>query len=413
MPGVSIRRNRHGYLVFRFYGLTGGQSERQRGTNLEDTPSNRKLMEAQVTIINDQMTKRIFDYSLYFKEQAGVEVERGTIDQLHPKWMERTRRQDGVRESLIYDRDRYHKHYISPAIGHVRLLEMTVEDLELFSAYLRLAPTEKKKGKDVPNVVNIRGRVLVCRGLSRKTARNVIDGPLRGMFRDHNTTGKPSPFEKLKWGKIIPKRREPFTAEEEAQILDHFLRHESRRHYYPLVHTLLHTGARPSELLGLRRGRLDLKAGQAEIAVSRTYGEDNPTKTTASTRTLVLDWDTVRVLRQAEPLNHDADSFVFVNTDGQPINLDTFRKHTWRKALRALGIKARAVYATRHTFISRALSNGANPKFIAEHTGTSLTMIEKHYGSYIHNDARQQLAIARGTVQATEHPEPFRVNRAS
>src|SRR5262249_4964788 len=142
--------------------------------------------------------------------------------------------------------------------------------------------------------------------------------------------------------------------------------------------------------------------------------QDNPTKTSASTRTITLDWDTVRVLRQAEPLHYDGDSFVFTNTDDAPINVDTFRKHVWKGALRALGIKPRTVYATRHTFISRARANGSNPKFIAEYTGTSLAMIEKHYGSYIRNDARVQLAIARGILSNDElcatgtQPDPFR-----
>jgi hypothetical protein len=51
-------------------------------------------------------------------------------------------------------------------------------------------------------------------------------------------------------------------------------------------------------------------------------------------------------------------------------------------------------------------------------------MIEKHYGSYIKNDARVQLAIARGTITlgdsaqpqqeaVNDDPAPCRVDRAT
>ena len=53
--------------------------------------------------------------------------------------------------------------------------------------------------------------------------------------------------------------------------------------------------------------------------------------------------------------------------------------------------RARKFYATRHTFISDALSHGLNIKWIAEYCGTSVAMIEKHYGRYIKSDSTEQL----------------------
>jgi hypothetical protein len=35
---------------------------------------------------------------------------------------------------------------------------------------------------------------------------------------------------------------------------------------------------------------------------------------------------------------------------------------------------------------------GANPKWLADYCGNSLTMIEKHYGNYIRNDSEEQLS---------------------
>ena len=48
--------------------------------------------------------------------------------------------------------------------------------------------------------------------------------------------------------------------------------------------------------------------------------------------------------------------------------------------------------STRHTFISLALTRGWNLKALAEYAGTSVAMIERHYGRYLGGDTRAQLA---------------------
>lgn len=82
---------------------------------------------------------------------------------------------------------------------------------------------------------------------------------------------------------------------------------------------------------------------------------------------------------------------MFKNNEGRPINEDKWRKKYWYRALRVLEIRPRKFYATRHTFISVALSEGLNIKWIAEYCETSVAMIEKHCGRYIRSDSRDQL----------------------
>jgi hypothetical protein len=66
----------------------------------------------------------------------------------------------------------------------------------------------------------------------------------------------------------------------------------------------------------------------------------------------------------------------------------------------------------RHTFISVGLTNGVNPKWLKEYCGTSIAMIEKHYGKYMKNDSAKQLSRLLGakiaTSSATFAPEPMR-----
>jgi integrase len=57
-----------------------------------------------------------------------------------------------------------------------------------------------------------------------------------------------------------------------------------------------------------------------------------------------------------------------------------FQTREWRRALAALKIRPRPFYNTRHTYISELLDLGARPLWVAKQTGTSLEMIERHYG---------------------------------
>ena len=65
------------------------------------------------------------------------------------------------------------------------------------------------------------------------------------------------------------------------------------------------------------------------------------------------------------------------------------------------GVRPRGPYHTRHTFISVALSYGANIKWLAAYCKTSLEMIEKHYGKYIRNDVDEQLERVLGRQSET------------
>ena len=94
----------------------------------------------------------------------------------------------------------------------------------------------------------------------------------------------------------------------------------------------------------------------------------------------------MEVLKGIKPLHVAENDHVFKNHEGHPINEDKWRKKHWYRALRALNMRPRKFYATKHTYISVALSAGVNIKWLAEQCGTSVAMIEKHYGRYIKDD---------------------------
>ena len=91
-----------------------------------------------------------------------------------------------------------------------------------------------------------------------------------------------------------------------------------------------------------------------------------------------------------------------LSADGRPITTKEWPKKSWKPVLRKkIGVRYRKFYATRHTFISWALSNGMNVKAIAEYVGTSLEMIERSYGKYIGSNGLDPLLRA---LNATAMP---------
>jgi hypothetical protein len=73
------------------------------------------------------------------------------------------------------------------------------------------------------------------------------------------------------------------------------------------------------------------------------------------------------VLRDLKPLHADADDYVFTNAkNGGLIDQREWPKDHWRVALRGREVRPRKFYATRHTFISIALTAGVNLTWLAE-----------------------------------------------
>jgi integrase len=66
------------------------------------------------------------------------------------------------------------------------------------------------------------------------------------------------------------------------------------------------------------------------------------------------------------------------------LNLDNFRRRQWRPAIEASGIRRPArIYDLRSTFASDALAAGVSVFELARVMGTSVRMIERHYGALL------------------------------
>ena len=153
--------------------------------------------------------------------------------------------------------------------------------------------------------------------------------------------------------------------------------------------------------MALKWGSVDLLSGKAMLSLSRHLGEENATKTTASRRTISLFPNVAELLKSILPhFRVEPNSYVFTDGQGKPIDQSELNHCSFQPVLRILTLRPRLFYNTQHTFSSVALTIGSNQKWIAEQTGTSVQMIQEHYGKYIRDDGD---ALLRAYV---EQPKP-------
>jgi integrase len=256
----------------------------------------------------------------------------------------------------------------------------------------------------------VRGRPITV-----KTVRNLIDWHFRALYRDardidHLVEG--DPFARVPWPRMPRKKPDPFLEAERDTILDSYRR--KRPLWYPFVYFQFWTGCRPSETSALRMSDVDLILGTVSITKSRDEQAEAAPKTEGSTREIKLLPNVLDVLRAMPKLLHtDEDTYFFRNPEGGPITTTDWPRKSWYPVLTVLGIRPRKFYATKHTFISVALSNGCNLTWVAEQCGTSVEMIEKSYGKFIADDGAAPLIRSLRRAKTQTQPQTFVVGASN
>ena len=88
---------------------------------------------------------------------------------------------------------------------------------------------------------------------------------------------------------------------------------------------------------------------------------------------------------------HLDSAYIFAGPKGGPFDLANLRRREWGPAIEAAGVaKPARMYDLRSTFASNALAAGITVYELARIMGTSVSMIEAHYGALI-DTARESL----------------------
>jgi integrase len=180
--------------------------------------------------------------------------------------------------------------------------------------------------------------------------------------------------------------------------------------YGPMIVFGVATGLRPAELFGLEQHDIDRDLGVVYVRRAYANGQLKPTKTRLSNRAVPLQAKAVDALDRLLPSDNP---ILFPSSRGGRIDFRVFGRRHWRSAQQAAGIEPhRDLYDMRHTYATFALRAGVPVFAVSRFIGSSIAMIDRHYG-HLANDSRQHavalldaLALER-TVDAawTSHPK--------
>ncbi len=139
----------------------------------------------------------------------------------------------------------------------------------------------------------------------------------------------------------------------------------------------LGTGLRPGEQRDLRWSAVRLAEHEVEI------GKGHRVKTAGSRRAVPVAGAALDVLRRLHVARTtEADGLVFTGANGGRVAVDYLTKRLQTLAERAKVEKHVTAYALRHAYGTRMAAAGVPLLDLARLMGTSVRMIEKHYGHY-------------------------------
>ena len=224
---------------------------------------------------------------------------------------------------------------------------------------------------------------VLAQELSGKSINNTLI-PLRRVFRRAFQEEKipRDPLSLVPWSPVRSREADPFSRKEVEAIVDQLDRVASQvANYFRFA---FETGLRTSEMIALQWQDVDVSGARVFVRRAKVRGLVKPPKTAAGRRSVQLTDSAMLALGRQETIGVD-DGEVFRDPrTGDPwTNDQALRKVYWYPALDALGLRRRNPYQTRHTFASLALSNGANPLYVASQMGhKDWGMIRNVYGRW-------------------------------
>jgi integrase len=157
--------------------------------------------------------------------------------------------------------------------------------------------------------------------------------------------------------------------------------------YGPLALFAAATGLRPGEWIALEHRDVDRDARVVYVRRAYRNGRVKWPKTEASIRAVPLPTIALTGLERLPATGQSP--LVFPSPNGDYFDLHNFRNRCWKPAQLRAGITPlRRVYDLRHTFATFALRAGISTFELSRYMGTSLGMIDRHYG-HLARDGRE------------------------
>lgn len=353
MPGVIIRKNAI-QIDLRAQGFG------KEPLALSPTPGNLRYAEKLRLEILGKIERGTFDLAEYFPtspravkptEPVAGPATIVTLGDVFKEWL--TVKRPELQHSSAGHYKQTLESYHFDTVRGARADQFTFRDLKLLLAGLPEHP------KTFNNVASVFGMALEY-GHSAKLIPEPLH--LQVTMRKHQ---KPEP--------------DPFTLDQVESLLAAF-KVPLARDYYEFA---FFSGLRPSEMLALQWGNVDLRAGMVLVDAALTRGKVKGTKT-GTTRDIELTARARAVLERQRKVTQLAGGRVFVDESGEGFTTtDEPLRAWWKPAMKLSGIRQRDARQTRHTFATICLMAGITPAWAARQMGHSVEMFYRVYSRWI------------------------------
>lgn len=360
--GLEIRE-RSLRIAFVFEGQSHRRTLELNGAPLAPTPANIKHARRLAAEIKDKIRLGVFSMAEYFPAfgDTGSLTVAGQLE----RWLETQRLESSTLAG-----------YASAVrFWTAHLGDKSARGLKHSDILAALAKRPDLSGKTVNNYVSVLREAMELAVLDKAIPANPVAAIPRAKHQ------KPPP--------------DPFTQDEANAICAYMLeRYPAQVAHY--IEFKFFTGLRTSESVGLRWSGVDLPSSYIEVSQAIVRGEEKATTKTNVARAVRLNSRALAALKAQAKHTRMAGEHVFLDPryDAPWLEERAFRRSYWTPALKALGIRYRPPYNTRHTYATIMLMAGMTPAFCASQLGHSVEMFLRTYAKWL-NGGQNDLEMAR------------------
>lgn len=223
----------------------------------------------------------------------------------------------------------------------------------------------------------------------RRFAVNTLSSIYKAAIADE-LIGK-NPTASLPRAKVQKPEVDPYTQAEADKVIAQLQTSlQGKLRVYAFYFELaFYSGMRPCEMLALRWTDVDLDRRRVRVRRVMVRGEIHDRIKTKYARDVLLNDRALSALRGVQAMSDEVESYVFRAADGRGefIASENTPKGHLNSALKALGIRQRRQYATRHTYATICLMAGLTPAFVAKQLGHSVQVLLDTYARWIDSES--------------------------
>lgn len=368
MANITPRRNKTGEItsytirVYRGYDSSG---KRLKPFSTSYKPE--KGMTAK------QIEKELNRYVVKFEEQckSGKAAHSSMrLSDFYPQYLETIR--TTLSPTTVDTYKALIERQILPALGHLKLKNITSAHIQQFIQQLCTIPKETRNGE------NMEQEMLSAATVRRRL--NILQSMLRLAVKLGLINESPASAEKLTLPKKTVPKVEIFSKQEAAEMLE-ALENEDLQ-FRTLIQLAIFTGARRGELVALKFSDVDFEQRKITIerAAVKVKGEETIIKPPKDyeVRTITVNENCIELIRalkcekarerQKLGTQWKGDNWLFTQWNGEIMNPQTPTKQ-FSKFLAKNGLKHRKFHSLRHTSATLLLYAGVNIKQVQGRLG--------------------------------------------